>query len=199
MKDDPRYQAAIAAFDRANAADPNRETVAGVLRPKQLLQAERFTAWLRRVRPDAPEPLWLAVRAQHICRWQRPRSDHEAGRIGYLRWRKDLARFHADTAGHILEQVGYDATTVARVRELNLKKNIKADADAQTLEDVLCLSFIEHEFTEFSQKHSAEKIRDILIKTWGKMSPQAQALAQQIELPAPAAELLAQALSASAG
>ena len=69
-----RFEHAIAGFDAANAADPNRETVDGVPRPKELLYAERMTAMLDRFAPQAPEVVRLAARCQHIERWKIPRT-----------------------------------------------------------------------------------------------------------------------------
>lgn len=195
MKDDARFQAAIAAFDRENAQDPNQELDQGQLQPRELLQAVRYTQWLGRLRPDAPEAVWLAVRCQHIRRWERPRSDFPPGRTGYLKWRKELAQFHADTAGRILTEVGYDELLRGQVRVLNLKHELKHNVDTQTIEDVLCLSFIAHELAAFSEKHPREKLIDILQKTWRKMSESARALALTLTLPEPLPALVTQALA----
>jgi hypothetical protein len=177
-----RFKAAIAAFDRANAEDPNQEVVSSTARPRELVQAERFSDWLGRLEPSASEAVRLAVRCQHIRRWERPRSLYPEGRIGYLKWRKDLGRFHAETAAAILRAVGYDEALIARVGDLNLKRALTSDPEAQTVEDVLCLSFIEHELAAFAKKHPEQKIVEIIQKTWRKMSERAQALALQIPL-----------------
>lgn len=194
--EDTRYQRAMAAFDRENAADPNLEHEAGVDHPRELLQARRYTRWLERMYPEASLPLRLAVRCQHIRRWERPRSDYPEGRIGYLRWRKDLARFHAETAARILNEVGYDSEIIEKVRQLNLKKELKTDPEAQALEDVLCLSFIEHELEAFSAKHDAEKLSEIIRKTWNKMSEKARAVALALPLAAAVRERIERALAA---
>jgi len=77
-----RYQAAIAAFDRANAQDPNKETVEGKEYPKELLYAQRMTEMQERFAPEASEAVKLAVRAQHIQRWKSPRSDYPMDKPG---------------------------------------------------------------------------------------------------------------------
>ena len=64
-----RFARAIALIDDANAEDPNIEEGAGTPRPRALLYGQRRTDWLERPRPNAPEPLRLAARAQHIRRW----------------------------------------------------------------------------------------------------------------------------------
>ena len=64
---------AIARFDAANTEDPNQELIDGRERPKELVYAERMSAWLDRLAPDASDVVRLAVRAQHIRRWSIPR------------------------------------------------------------------------------------------------------------------------------
>lgn len=193
--DSPRFRAALARFDAANAADPNREVWQGVEVPKELLYSQRMTGWLERFAPDASEALRLAVAAQHIRRWESPRSDYPEGKAGYKRWRSELARFHAETAGAILAEVGYDDETIRRVQGLIRKEQLKRDAEAQCLEDVACLVFLESYFADFSQKHDEAKVIDILQKTWKKMSPEGHAAALALALPEGASELVHKALN----
>ena len=196
MNADPtRFETAIARFDAANAEDPNTEEVDGVSHPKELLYAQRMTAWLDKLAPDASEPLRLAARAQHIRRWAIPRRDYPMTRTGYLRWRTTLYRFHADTAGDILRQVGYDDATVAAVQSLLRKERLKRNADMQCLEDVVCLVFLESYFANFAPQYDEQKVIDILRKTWRKMSPQGQSAARRLALPPAAQVLLEKALA----
>jgi len=98
-----RYQAAIAAFDQANAEDPNREMADGTEYPKELLYARRMSEMQERYAPEASEAAKLAVRAQHIQRWKIPRGNFPMDRQGYLQWRTGLYKFHAETAGRIMQ------------------------------------------------------------------------------------------------
>jgi len=189
-----RFASAVSAFDRQNAEDPNKIRVGSVERPRELVQAERLAAWVDRLRPDAPEPLLLAARCQHLRRWEIPRTSYAEGRIGYLEWRKALARFHADHASAILRDAGYDESSIERVRTINHKRGIKVDADVQTMEDALCLSFLEHELDDFIEKHSHEKVVDILQKTWRKMSEQGHSHALTLEFSERARQLVETAL-----
>ena len=107
-----RFELAIERIDAANAEDPNFEMAEGEEHPKELLYSRRMTAALDRFAPDAPETIRLAVRAQHIQRWKIPRADYPRDRPGYRRWRTDLGKFHAETAGGILREVGYDEVFV---------------------------------------------------------------------------------------
>ena len=99
-----RFRAAIAAIDALNAEDPTTEAAKGEAVPAALIYGRRMSGWLLRLAPDASEALRLAARAQHIGRWKSPRGGYPSGREGYLQWRGDLARFHADTAADILAE-----------------------------------------------------------------------------------------------
>src|SRR5687767_2871248 len=101
-----RFTHAIQSFDAANARDPNC---------KELIYAQRMTHWLEKLAPDASEPLQLAVRCQHLRRWEIPRKSFPMDRAGYHKWRSTLYDFHADGAAEILREVGYDDETIARV------------------------------------------------------------------------------------
>lgn len=193
-----RFERAIERFDRANAEDPTSIAVGGADRPRELVQAERLSAWVERLRPDAPEALRLAARAQHLRRWEISRSTYPDGRIGYLEWRKALSRFHADRASEILHDVGYEDEIVQRARAIIQKKGIKQDPDVQSIEDALCLVFLEHELEEFAGKHPREKVVDILQKTWRKMSADGQRHALALPLSAGVKELVVEALDGAA-
>lgn len=168
---DERLDAAFARIDEANAQDPNLERLDGQDFPKELLYGRRMSATLATFAPDADDAVKLAARAQHVQRWKIPRSDFPMDRKGYLAWRQKLYGMHAELAGEILREVGYDDATITRVGTLLRKKGLKTDPDVQLLEDVICLVFLEHYFAEFSVKHDDAKVIDILRKTWAKMSP----------------------------
>ncbi|HEV8246994.1 MAG TPA: DUF4202 domain-containing protein [Polyangiaceae bacterium] len=195
--DDERFRAAIAAFDAANSADPNHQLVAGTARPRTLVQAERLSACVVELETNPSLALRLAARCQHIERWTRPREDFPTGRVGYLRWRTELARFHADRAAEILSSVGYDEPTVQAVRRINLKQNLRSNPDSQTMEDALCLVFLNYELEDFLSKYPDEdKAIGILQKTWRKMSARGHAAALALPLSADARALVERALAA---
>ncbi len=182
VADPARFEAAIARFDAANAEDPNTEMFAGETYPKELLYAQRMTAWLHKLMPDASEGLRLAVRCQHIRRWVIPRRDYPMTRTGYLRWRTTLYKFHAQTAGEILHEVGYDEETIQRVQSLLRKERLKRDPEVQGLEDVICLVFLESYLADFATQHDEDKLLDILRKTWKKMSPHGHEAALALDM-----------------
>ena len=174
LADPERFARAIARFDAANAQDPNRETVDGVARPKELLYAERLTAMLARFAPDASEPLRLAARCQHLQRWKIPRAEYPMTFDGYNQWRTRLRDLHAEMAAAILKDEGYDEATIGRVQSLIRKEALKSDPETQALEDVVALVFFESylgDFVSAHDKYDGAKLADILTKTAKKMSP----------------------------
>lgn len=192
--DPDRFRRAIERFDAINAEDPNVEIVDGCEHPKELLYAQRMTAWLERLFPDASEALWLAARSQHIKRWQIARTVYPMDRQGYHRWRTELGRFHADTAAEVLREARYDSQTIARVQSLLRKERLKADPETQALEDVICLVFLEYYFAPFSELHDEQKLIGILRRTWAKMSPKGQQAALALSLPPEKRRLVEKAL-----
>lgn len=191
-----RFKQAIALFDAANAQDPNQEEG----QPKELLYAQRMTEMIGRFAPDASEVAQLAVRAQHIQRWTVPRSNYPLGKPGYFAWRTGLYRFHAETAGALMQQAGYDAAMIEQVKAAVGKQGIKTNPDTQMLEDVTSLVFLEHYMLGFAGQHaeySEDKWLDIIRKTWKKMSGEAQAFATSggIKLPEPLLPLILKAVA----
>ena len=193
--EDGRFGQALAAFDRANAEDPNRVPDSAASTAKELAYARSMTAWLERLYPQAPEALRLAARCQHIERWRIPRADYPMDRVGYLTWRRDLKEFHAKRAAEILQACGYDEATIRRVGNLVRKVNLKRDPDAQALEDVACLVFLQTQYSDFSQKHDSAKIISILQKTWKKMSPHGRAAALELDIAPEGKRLIEEALT----
>ena len=186
-----KFAAAIARFDAENSRDPNLENG----RPRELLYAERLTDWVLKLCPAASEPLRLAARCQHICRWESPRESYPMTRAGYLKWRADLKKFHAEKSGAILREVGYDEETVRRVQDLNLKKNFPADPECRVLEDALCLVFLEFQLAVLAAKSDDDKMINALRKSWEKMTEAARAEALKLNYGEREKNLIARALA----
>jgi hypothetical protein len=200
MTEQEHYEKAVELIDAANAQDPNREDVDGESWPKELLYSHRMSDMLERYAPEADNAQRLAIRAQHVQRWKSPRSDFADGRQGYLQWRTGLYKFHAETAGKLLAEAGYDDEFVGRVMKAVGKRALKVNKDTQLLEDVTDLVFIEHYMLAFAEKHpeyDEAKWLDIVRKTWKKMSERAQqfALSGAIRLPEPLVPLIQKAVA----
>ncbi len=192
-----KFDTAIQLIDQANSLDPNKVMLGDKEYPKELLYSQRMTEVLFSTVELPSEALQIAIRAQHIRRWAIARKDYPMDRPGYYQWRNDLKKLHAETAAEILQKAGYDAEFIERVSFLINKKNIKQDAESQTLEDVACLVFLQYYMADFIAKHTDEKVIGIIQKTWKKMSSEGHALAQKINFSDRGAKLIAQALEAS--
>ena len=189
-----KLQQAFLLFDKANEQDPNTEIYKGQTYPKEVLYAIRMTEKLDDFAPDASEALQLTARCQHICRWEIPRESYDMNRVGYLKWRQDLKKFHAEKATKILEKVGYSRDLIDKVAFLLEKKQLKKNEDTQTLEDVICLVFLEFYFEAFAAEHPEDKIIDILQKTWRKMSDKGQKAALRLPLSKKSHQLISKAI-----
>lgn len=181
-----RLNKTYALIDAANAADPAGQAV---------IYGQRMSAVLDRFAPNSSEPLKIAARAQHIERWTIPRSSYAEGRIPYLTWRKELQKLHARRAGEIMAQCSYSHDEIERTASLLKKERLKQDADAQTLEDVICLVFLEFEAPPFIAKHDDNKVKDILAKTAKKMSARGLEAAGQVPMVERLQRLLGEALA----
>jgi hypothetical protein len=196
MDEDPRFQAARAAFAEHHAADPRTIVRDGVTTTVSLDYHARVEAWLVRLEPAAPLPVRLAALAQHVRRWEVPRASAPPGLAGYKRWRSELARRQADIAKAELSRIGYDEATVQRVADILVKKHLRSDPDVQLLEDAVCLRFLEDELAPFAEGRTDEDVVGIIRKTWDKMSARGRvaALALAPALPQRSAALVARAL-----
>jgi hypothetical protein len=189
-----RLQAVLASIDAANGEDPSLVNVEGRSVARELLYGQRMSGWLSRLEPEASEVLQVAARGQHIRRWVIPRSDYPMDRAGYLKWRTTLYRFHADQLEPLMQEGGYPDMDIQRMRGLVEKRGIKSNPEAQTLEDVICLVFLEFYFDDFRGRHERSKVVDIFRKTWGKMSDRGQGFALQLPLDSEALSVVKEAL-----
>jgi len=187
-----RFEAALARIDAVHGEDPAREPSG---EPKELAYARRMSAWLERLAPGASEALKLAVRCQHLRRWAIRRDRFPAGAAGYRQWRAAEAAAHAQLAGELLSGAGYDAQATGRIQALIKKENLKRDPEAQAVEDVSCLVFLENYFADFARKHDEPTLVRILAKTWTKMSAQGREAALGLDLPAPLRAIIEKAVA----
>jgi hypothetical protein len=196
-----RLDATIKALDAANAEDPRKiETKDGETAFEEVY-ARRMSETLGRVYPEASELLQIAARAQHLRRWEVPRADFPEGRHGYNEWRKTCRAHHAERAAAIMRDLGWSDEDAARVGSLILKERLKKDREAQALENVAALVFLEHYFDDFLAKYQGyddEKMIDILGKTLCKMSPRGHRAALALALAPHAQALVAKALEREA-
>jgi hypothetical protein len=188
------FEKACTWIDAENAQDPNHETYQSETYPKELLYSNRMYQRLMDFHPDASEAVRIATKAQHICRWKVARESYPMDRVGYLKWREDLKKFHSQTTAEILIDAGYTQEFIDRVSFLIEKKLLKKDEETQLLEDVICLVFLEFYLEPFVQKHDTEKLKNIILKTWNKMSETGQQEAFKINFSDANLQLIKEAL-----
>lgn len=168
------------AIDEANAADPRLEDG----QPAELLYGRRMTAEQQHLHPEATDPLAIACRGQHIERWMLPRSAYPEGREGYLTWRRDQGRRHADRVMGLMRDAGYPEADVEAAGRMLRKEGIKRDPQVQALEDVACFTFIRHYLGDFATTQDPDQLLRIVQRTARKMSSAARARALE-EFPMP--------------
>ncbi len=165
------FDEAIAEIDRLHAEDP-----AGL----ELGYAQHMTRWLEQLEPNPDPLLAIAVRAQHLKRWECPRAEYPTGRKGYLQWRRAAVEHHAQLVSNVLSGAGFGASEIDRVATLVLKRGLGSDKDVQALEDCACLVFLETQLSDFVEQHAKPKVERVLRKTQAKMSPRAEALSHEL-------------------
>jgi hypothetical protein len=183
------------AIDKVNSQDPNKVWCGDREVAKELLYGQRMSACLTDFAPYASEHLQIAARAQHIKRWAIARSEYPMGRQGYHQWRTELGKMHAQLAGELMLSSGYSDEDIKRVQQLLRKEKLKRDPECQTLEDVICLVFIQYYLSDFASKHSKEKLHEIIRKSWAKMSAAGQKRALSLNLSDEMLTLITQALA----
>ncbi len=193
-----KLQKALQLFDEYNQHDPHKITWNGEEYAAEYFYALQLYNWVKKLEPNAGEYLLLASRSQHIGRWKTPRTNYPDGKAGYLTWRKDLAKFHAQTAGELMLQAGYDEQDVKAVEHIILKENLRFDNEVQVMENALCLVFLQFQYGDFLAKHDDDKmIIRILRKTWLKMTEPGRQAALQLKYTQRGKDLIEKALSIS--
>lgn len=192
----PNYEKALEAIDKAHAEDPKQITIDGKEIPYELHYANKCTAYLEKLSPDASDVVKLAIRAQHFRRWEVPRDSYPMTRIGYHSWRTFLKKRQAQLVAPILSENGYADEEVMQARAMIEKQGLKeGNPDTQALEDVACLVFLDDQFEAFEKEHDEAKIIKILQKTWVKMSPAGHKLALEMHMAQRSQELVQKALA----
>jgi len=194
----PDLDRALELIDAAHAEDPNKTTPSNSTTtiPYELHYATKMTSYLTKRSPNASPNLRIAIRAQHFRRWEVPRASYPMTRIGYHQWRTFLKKRQAELVSSLLADCGFGDQDRQRVEELIRKEGLKeGDEEAQVLEDVACLVFLDDQFEEFKEKHDEGKIVNILRKTWGKMSREGQEMALGMDMDGECRRLVEKALA----
>ncbi|KAL4875829.1 hypothetical protein BJY04DRAFT_211047 [Aspergillus karnatakaensis] len=193
------FEKTLALIDAAHAQDPTLTTPPDSTSPipYELHYANKMTKYLSLRLPAASPTLRLAVRAQHLKRWEVPRTDFPATKLGYHSWRTHLAKRQAEIAKSLCLEGGMGEEVGDRVAQLVRKEGLKGgeDEEVQALEDVACLVFLEDQLEGFQEGYEEEKVIGILRRTWAKMSERGRELALEMELGGRSKELVQKALA----
>jgi hypothetical protein len=191
----PRYDAAVAAIDDANAADPTAVEVRGQRVALALIHGRLAVEWIEKLVDEPDETLTLAARAHHLRRWELARDGYPSGRAGYLRWRRDQKVRHANDVAAILQSCGYQTSEIEQVQRLIRRESVDG---AQAVEDAACLVFIETQLASIAERMDHDLLIDVIRKTARKMSDRGLALVASIPLGETENSLLKQALGGPA-
>ncbi|KAJ2972767.1 hypothetical protein NQ176_g6966 [Zarea fungicola] len=122
-------------------------------------------------------------------------------RPGYLTWRAKLKAQAATQVAELLEtselQPSIPRSDRERIAALIRKEKLDSDPEAQVLEDVACLVFLDDQFDDFEKRDDVDeaKLINILRKTWGKMSQRGREIALGMKLSNRAKDLIGKALA----
>jgi hypothetical protein len=198
----PNVDAALELIDDAHRQDPNTIQVDGETVPYELHYARKMSRFLDLHTPDAGPLLRTAARAQHFRRWEIPRDSYPRTKAGYFAWRTFLKKRQAEQVRQLclLPECNYGVEEADKVAALIAKEDLKkgegeGDADAQVIEDVACLVFLDDQLDKFEREHDEEKMIGILQKTWVKMGARGRELALSMDLSPRGKELVGKALS----
>ncbi len=168
-------------MDEVLAQDPNRTHHDGKDVASEWLYGQRMSMVLSELCAEPSAHLEVAARAQHLRRREVLRGSHAATRVGYLQWRREAALHTAKCVRAVLTDSAWPDTDIEIVERLIRKLDLKPgkespsaiEAMAQTLEDCVALLFVRFELAAFREKHSREKVAEIVEKTAKKVSPDA--------------------------
>ena len=189
------YIKALQLIDQAHAQDPKKVIIGGKEIPYELHYGQKMSSFLEKRYPDAPATLQIAIRAQHLRRWEVPRDSYPMTKAGYYAWRTFLKQKQADLAYQLCLDSGMSEANANRVAHLIRKEDLKKDEETQVLEDVACLVFLDDQFEDFEKQHDEEKIVTVLRKSLAKMSNRGRELALNIPMSERCQTLVGKALS----
>jgi hypothetical protein len=187
--DSQTFHRALSLIDAAHSLDPSLSpsdpsSPESEQMPSELLYADnvqRYAAVLLSPSRPLTNLEFIAARCQHLKRFQHPRSSYPDGKLGYLKWRKDLYGIQASYAVEILREAGVPEGDVQRVADSVSKKDLaplmrrqqqdnsasqstsmgKEEVEAlyagtgltRLLEDAAVLVFLSEEVGGFKEKH----------------------------------------------
>lgn len=190
------FEQTIKELDALHSGDPRHIEQDGESIPRELWHARQMSAWLERLADEPDELVRIAVRGQHLQRWQVSRDEYEEGRQGYLHWRRDQGKRAGEITAALMRDSGYSGEDADRVARMIRKEGLgRGEAASQAVEDCACLVFLENYFADFSRKIDHDHMVRIVQKTWRKMSDRARELALALPMAPEARGIVEEALA----
>lgn len=152
----PNLAQAFEKIDAAHREDPNKVEVDGQTIAYELHYAQKMTKFLELHSPNVDPLVATAARAQHFRRWEVPRDSYPRTKPGYFAWRTFLKQRQAEQVKQLCLDCGYSGPEADKVAALIAKEDLKkgegkGDFDAQIIEDVACLVFLDDQFDDFEK------------------------------------------------
>jgi hypothetical protein len=164
------YTKAVSAINALHETDINLAIFNGSEMPSELVYSQRMLETLSGFSSNAGFALQLAVQCEHIERWKIARNLFPMDKPGYFQWRRAVMEFQLSRTVETLKTVGIDDADSAEVIDILSKKGKEKNVNAQIVEDVACIVFVQWYLEAFAAKHDFEKVVDIVRKTVKKMS-----------------------------
>ncbi len=164
------FKSALNLIKKANSEDPKKLSIG---ESDAQFYSNKMVETLLLLNPAPKEYVEIAVRCQHLFRWEVPRSSYPGGKAGYHQWRRYLYTYQSDKTATLLSQAGYSKDFIESCCRLIRKEGLGKDEDTQLVEDAACITFVKYYLADFAQGKPKEKLVDILKKTTRKMSDQA--------------------------
>ena len=165
-----KYNDALKLIDKAHNEDPAYVTIDGNKVSDEFLYSERMLNQLLAYYPDSNPFIKLSAKCHHLKRWEVDRKLYPMDKQGYFNWRRVVAKHQLNIAKEILTKAEFSEEEIDKVISCLKKENIKRIPEAQIIEDVACMVFIQFYLEEFAKPHQDDKVIDILYKTMLKMS-----------------------------
>lgn len=184
------FDNAVAAINEYHQQDPSTEVFDNKVIASELLYAQRMAEIMSIYEPQASNTLKLASWCHHIKRWEVARSLYPMDKLGYFKWRKHVLQHQISIIEEVLAKSKIDESDIEQVTTYVSKENRKTVPEAQIIEDVACAVFVKYYLEPFAEKHSPEKVTDIIRKTMIKVSERGQTFITQMSLSERVLELI---------
>lgn len=165
-------------IDALNGEDRKTVEVGGKSMPYELAFSQWLSDSILKLAASPSEELLLVARGQNVQRWNIPRTAFPEGKSGYFRWRAELEKYVATTLATIMEEEGFSEAACTKVKAMIQKES--EDAEVKTLEEGLCLVFLQYQLSDAMKKEPEAALEEVLRKTLLKMDEASKSVAMEV-------------------